>query len=81
MDKLQKVVSRTMNNKELRQSVKEAIELAVCYGGIDGSHHKNWVIDQMVRKLAGNQYEEIVKEACNGEDGPNTYTWDCGIAP
>ena len=60
---------------------KAAIELAVRYGGIDGDHHKAWVIDQMVRILAGDEYESVVRMACNGEDGPNTYTWETGIAP
>lgn len=59
----------------------EVIELAVRYGGIDDDHHKAWVIDQMVRVLAGDEYEEIVREACDGEDGPNTYNWNVGIAP
>ena len=61
--------------------IEDAIALAVSYGQIDGSHHKAWVIDQMVRALAGDCYERIVKEACDGEDGPYTYDWDCGIAP
>lgn len=66
---------------KLSTAIEQAIELAVRYGGIDEEHHKNWVIDQMVRTLAGERYEEIVRDACNGEDGPNTYKWDCGIAP
>jgi hypothetical protein len=49
--------------------------------GIDGAHHKEWVIDQMVRALAGDQYETIVTEACVGDDGPDTYTWSEGVAP
>lgn len=61
--------------------IREAIELAVKYGGIDGSHHKTWVIDQMVRVLAGKDYERIVADACSGEEGPNTYEWELGIAP
>lgn len=24
-----------------------------CYGGIDGAHHKDWVLDQVVRVLKG----------------------------
>jgi hypothetical protein len=60
---------------------RKAINLGVKYGGIDGSHHKDWVIDQMIRVLSGDRYTEIVAEACEGEDGPDTYTWDCGIAP
>lgn len=73
--------------------IDNAIEMAVCYGGIDGAHHKDWVIDQMVRALCGGKkckydsykkskkYKKLVKDACKGEDGPNTYTWDEGIAP
>lgn len=61
--------------------IQKAIELAVQYGGIDGDHHKAWVIDQIVRVLAGDNYETIVKEAKDGEDGPDTYEWDEGVAP
>ena len=65
------------------EKIQAAIELAVMYGGIDGAHHKDWVIDQMVRTLAGTdgEYKRIVAEACDGEDGPETYFWDKGIAP
>lgn len=65
----------------LEERIENAITVAVQYGGIDGAHHKAWVIDQMVRWLAGNRYEQIVAEAKAGEDGPNTYDWDEGIAP
>lgn len=64
-----------------RERAKQAIALAIRFGGIDGAHHKTWVIDQMVRILAGDQYAIIVAKACEGEDGPNTYGWDAGIAP
>lgn len=61
--------------------VNDAIDIAVRYGGTDGSDHKAWVIDQMVRVLAGDKYHEVVAEAKNGEYGPETYEWDEGIAP
>lgn len=61
--------------------IDAAIELAVRYGGIDGDHHKAWVIDQMIRLLAGDNYEQLIIEAKDGEDGPNTYSWEVGIAP
>lgn len=85
--------------------IARAIGLGVKYGGIDGAHHKTWVIDQMIRALTacpivqkravdanGNpytfdafgeseQYQRVVREACNSEDGPNTYEWDTGVAP
>lgn len=64
-----------------KEKIQKAMEKAIKYGGIDGAHHKDWVIDQVIRILAGDDYDRVVKEACNGEDGPETYSWDCGIAP
>jgi hypothetical protein len=61
--------------------IDRALECAISYGGIDGDHHKAWVIDQMIRWLTGDKYDSIVEDACAGEDGPNTYSWDCGTAP
>lgn len=63
-----------------REKIEAAIEIAFQYGGIDGAHHKAWVIDQMLRVLA-DDYNALVRDACDGEDGPNTYEWDEGIAP
>jgi len=63
------------------ERIDAAIELAVRYGGIDGDHHKAWVIDQMVRALAGDRYEQIVTDAKMGDEGPDSYRWDVGIAP
>lgn len=61
--------------------IQRAIALAIQYGGNDGAHHKDWVIDQMVRILAGSAYANVVAQACAGDDGPDTYEWNCGIAP
>ena len=69
-----------MANTEAER-IDEAIELAVRYGGIDEAHHKAWVIDQMVRVLAGDRYEEIVHEAITDEDGSVIDEWDVGITP
>lgn len=63
------------------QRIELALAVAIAYGGFDGAHHKAWVIDQMVRRLAGARYDEIVTKACAGADGPTTYMWDCGCAP
>jgi len=40
------------------------------YGGIDGDHHKTWVLDQVVRILKGTKV--IIKEA-KWEDGEKEY--------
>lgn len=67
-----------MNNK---QRMIDAINLALRYGQIDGSHHKMWVIDQIIRILTGENYEDVIKHYRQGENGEHTYDWDCGIAP
>ncbi len=75
------------------------------YGGIDGAHHKQWVLDQVARILLGApvtavearwedhppelratvgtcpEYEAWVISMREGEDGPETYDYDEGIAP
>jgi hypothetical protein len=58
-----------------------AIDMIVEYGGIDGAHHKAWVLDQVLRILTGKGYDELIKSVKDGEDGPDTYDWDEGIAP
>ena len=87
------------------ERIQKALAIAVAYGGIDGAHHKDWAIDQMVRALTGcpvvtktaedcrgkpytypcqgesDEYKQLVANACAGEDGPDTYSWDVGIAP
>ncbi len=63
------------------EKIEKALELILQYGGIDGAHHKTWVIDQVVRVLTGDGYEQWVRDACDGEDGPDTYDWDVGIPP
>lgn len=64
-----------------QERIAAALEVARDYGQTDGAHHKAWVIDQMIRKLLGDRYEEWVLSYRLGEDGPDTYEWDEGIAP
>lgn len=62
------------------ERIKEALSLAWQYGQIDGSHHRLWVIDQMVRALLGEEYSKWV-EAYETPDGQDYYEWNTGIAP
>lgn len=64
-----------------RDQIKQALDVAHRYGGIDGEHHKAWVIDQMVRALTGGGYAAWVERQKAGEAGPDTYSWDEGIPP
>ena len=57
-----------------------ALNLITQYGGIDGDHHKQWLLDQIVHTLADN-YADWVRDYQDGEDGPGTYIWETGIAP
>jgi hypothetical protein len=57
-----------------------ALDLIRSYGRTDGDDHQAWVIDQLVRYLA-EDYEAWITEYRAGEDGPETYSWDEGIAP
>ena len=58
-----------------------ALDIAIDYGQIEGDHHKAWVIDQMVRRLAGDEYEQVIREACEYQSVPGTFEWNVGIAP
>ena len=61
--------------------VERALYVIGRFGGIDGGHHKQWVLDQAARLLLGADYPEWVAKQKDGVDGPNTYDWDEGIAP
>lgn len=61
--------------------VDAAVRIGLACGGIDGEHHKQWVIDQMLRVLLGDAYGQAIRDSCAGEDGPDTYYWDEGIPP
>ena len=59
--------------------VEKALDLITSYGGIDEAHHKQWVLDQVVRALTGttedyNRWIELYEN--DGE-----YEWEMGTAP
>jgi hypothetical protein len=63
-----------------KEKVKKALDLIDEWGGIDGGHHKQWLLDQLVRVLS-DDYDEWVNSYQDGEEGPETHEWDTGIAP
>lgn len=67
--------------ESLEDRVTLAIEVLVETGQEDGEHHKMWTIDQALRYLLGDKYSQAIADYCDGEDGPETYSWDTGIAP
>jgi hypothetical protein len=61
-----------------------AVGLIHRYGGIDGDHHKQWVLDQVLRVLLGPEgYAEFARKFPLGPDGEEDHysEWDRGTAP
>lgn len=53
--------------------------IATRFGGIDGAHHKQWVIDQMLRVALGkHKYEKWLTEM---NSDPEYGSWDHGTPP
>lgn len=63
---------RVSDLREVTERLAEALRVARHFGGVDGGHHKAWVIDQMVRCLTG-----CPTESREGVDHDYvTYTYD-----
>jgi hypothetical protein len=64
------------------QRIKKAMVLIECYGQIDGSHHKAWVLDQVARVLMADKYDEWATMMLGDlfDDGYE-YEYDTGVAP
>lgn len=60
--------------------INESKKMIIQCAGIDGSHHKDWCLDQTFRILSGEKYLQNIHEACV-VDGEEVYDWDVGIAP
>lgn len=61
-----------MNNGNVfEHRVERALDRALRSGGVDGDHHKAWVIDQMVRELTG--CPEVEREATDARGQRYTY--------
>ena len=73
---------RAIKERDDGDCISKALAVAAQYAGIDGGHHKQWVIDQIVRELTGAGYESWVEAWEHNEDEPDEpYKWDKGIAP
>lgn len=57
---------------------QRVLDLIVDYGSIDGAHNKQWVLDQIVRILTGEEYEDFLEHHLNADGFED---WDVGVAP
>jgi hypothetical protein len=55
---------------ELSARIDKAVKIGLDIGTVDGSHHKQWGIDQMLRKLLAGDYKKALPD-----------DWDTGTAP
>lgn len=69
-----------MNDRDRRNA---ALDIISRFGDVDGAHHKQWLLDQVVRLLTASEadYQAWVAETRRGDDGPETYAWETGVAP
>jgi hypothetical protein len=63
-----------------KERIDAAVALALQYGQIDGSHHKTWVIDQMLRILS-EHYDDMIMGYETEDEAGCFFSWDTGIAP
>lgn len=61
--------------------IEQILDLIFQYGQIGGEHHKMWIIDQIVRILTVDKYDDWVKNYSYDTKTGDTYTWNIGIAP
>lgn len=66
-----------MDKYSEHKNVQQALDVAFNCSQFDGSHHKEWAIDQMVRKLLGDKYTQFIAEYENNGE----YEWSVGIPP
>lgn len=61
---------------KLVEERNKVMEIGIMYGQTDGAHHKQWVIDQILRAIAGAAYPAMI------ETMKEIYgDYDEGIAP
>lgn len=70
-----------MGSAELQKRINIALEVACQFGPTEGGHHKMWVIDQMVRALTGDNYEQWVKSGSIYYGGQHFEEWETGVIP
>lgn len=68
---------------EAEFKIDEAVSLILELGDTDGGHHKQWVLDQVLRILLDDKYAETIEEYNMWDEDSQEYIyeWDEGIAP
>ncbi len=59
-------------------NVELALEFIMRFGGIDGAHHKDWVLDQVARALHGSPIEDL--RVARWTDSEDEYRFNLGAS-
>ena len=63
-----------------RQRIEYTLAYIMDYGGYNGAHHKQWLLDQIVQTLTTpEEYDAWKRQYSHGDDTHKE--WDTGIAP
>ena len=64
--------ARVAELEAAQRANSEIVGLIAQWAFTDGSHHRQWLLDQILRAAAGNNYETVVSRL---------YEWDEGVPP
>jgi hypothetical protein len=67
------------NIEPYKEQIEKSIDLILKYGMIDGAHHKQWILDQILRILIEEPWYEVRMSKYNSNEDYDE--WDIGIAP
>lgn len=65
-------MSKTRSVPNEPDMIEKALSYAIRFGGIDGAHHKDWVIDQIVRALTDCPSVTMERRRADG----STWAWE-----
>jgi len=71
-------------NNEPNNMLSKVLNIIGQYGGIQGDHHKAWLLNEILILLLGEKGHKEWVERYEGEEddeGDKTYSWELGIAP
>ena len=63
------------SNEHTPDRIKDALLYIEMYGGIDGAHHKDWVLDQVARILNG---APVIVTRATWKDTPSELRYNVG---
>ncbi len=65
-----------------QEKIDKASKFILEWGCVDGGHHKQWTLDQVLRILVEDKYDDMIEEFEDRDaDGEPQYLWEDGIAP